>query len=184
MATLQMVLVPSPSVQSQGVSSSVLSGITYGTAMVCCSIAPFPYQEELLILNTMLAFCFQLHYVGAPFSQPIAPVTYMWRPHEKSKEDGNNNCHDVIECNEPCRIGFRSCFRQLWIWIHASAFSKGYDAIKCACQKLVNDISLDLIIMYLIIVHFNEAHECEQAISFGLRKILSINITGCYYLRC
>ncbi|KAK6260349.1 hypothetical protein SCA6_014823 [Theobroma cacao] len=111
MATLQMILVPSPSVQSQGVSSSVLSGITYGTAM--------------------------LHYVGAPFSQPIAPVTYMWRPHEKSKEDGNNNCHDVIECNEPCRIGFRSCFRQLWIWIHASAFSKGYDAIKCACQKLM-----------------------------------------------
>ena len=36
-----MVLVPSPSVQSEGVSDSVLSGITYGTAMVGRSIAAF-----------------------------------------------------------------------------------------------------------------------------------------------
>ncbi|XVF32911.1 hypothetical protein REPUB_Repub17cG0123600 [Reevesia pubescens] len=111
MAILKMVLVPSPSVQSEGVSGSVLSGITYGTAM--------------------------LHHVGAPFSQPIAPVTYMWRPHRQSKEDDNNNCLDVSECNEPCRIGYRSCFRQLWLWINASAFSEGYDALKCACQKLM-----------------------------------------------
>ena len=35
---LQMVLVPSPSVQSECVSDSVLSGITYGTAMVGHSV--------------------------------------------------------------------------------------------------------------------------------------------------
>ncbi|XWS31839.1 hypothetical protein CRYUN_Cryun23aG0110700 [Craigia yunnanensis] len=108
-AILQMVLVPSPSVQSEGVSDSVLSGITYGTAV--------------------------LHHVEAPFSQTIAPVTYMWRPCQQSKEDDNNNCLDVVECNEPC--GYHSCFRQLRLWIHASAFSEGYDALKCACQKLM-----------------------------------------------
>ncbi|XVF72760.1 hypothetical protein PTKIN_Ptkin12aG0146300 [Pterospermum kingtungense] len=111
MAILQMVLVPSPSVQSEGVSDSVLSGITYGTAM--------------------------LRHVEALFSQPIAPVTYMWCPRELSKEDDNNNGLDVLECNEPCSIDSHSCFRQLWLWIHASAFSDGYDALKCACQKLM-----------------------------------------------
>ncbi|KAL4354775.1 hypothetical protein GQ457_06G031370 [Hibiscus cannabinus] len=99
-AILEMVLVPSTSVKSDGVSGSVLSGVTYGIAM--------------------------LHHVGAPYSQPIAPVTYMWHPHRQSKEDDNNNC-------------YRSCFCQLWVWIHASAFSEGYDALKCACQKLMID---------------------------------------------
>lgn len=37
MAILQMVVVPSPSVQSEGVSDSVLSGITYGTGMIASS---------------------------------------------------------------------------------------------------------------------------------------------------
>ncbi|GMI72556.1 similar to yeast POP1 [Hibiscus trionum] len=93
-AILEMVLVPSTPVKSDGVSGSVLSGVTYGTAI--------------------------LHHVGAPYSRPIAPVTYMSHPHRKSKEDDNNNC-------------------QLWVWIHASAFSEGNDALKCACQKLMID---------------------------------------------
>ncbi|MBA0769512.1 hypothetical protein Gotri_018236 [Gossypium trilobum] len=110
-ATLEMVLVPFTSVKSEGVSDSVLSGVTYGTAM--------------------------LHHVGAPLSQPIAPVTYMWRPHQGSKKDDNNNCLDVVGSKEQCRTNSGSCFRQLWVWIHASAFNEGYDALKCACQKLM-----------------------------------------------
>lgn len=110
-ATLEMVLVPFTSVKSEGVSDSVLSGATYGTAM--------------------------LHHVGAPLSQPIAPVTYMWRPHQGSKKDDNNNCLDVVGTKEQCRTNYGSCFRQLWVWIHASAFNEGYDALKCACQKLM-----------------------------------------------
>ncbi|XVE81504.1 hypothetical protein DITRI_Ditri15bG0069800 [Diplodiscus trichospermus] len=113
MAVLRMVLVPCPSVQSEGGFDSVLSGITYGAAM--------------------------LHHVGASSSQPIAPVTYMWHPIQQSREDDNSNCHDVVECNEPYKIGHQSCFRQLWLWIHSSAFSEGYDALKCACQKVMND---------------------------------------------
>ena len=31
-----------------------------------------------------------------------------------------------------------SSFRQLWLWMHASAFNEGCDALKFACQKLVN----------------------------------------------
>ncbi|OMO82107.1 Ribonuclease P/MRP, subunit POP1 [Corchorus olitorius] len=111
-AVLQMVLLPSPSVQSEGVSDSVLSGITYGAAM--------------------------LHHVGAPLSKPIAPVTYMWRPYQQSKEDDSNSFGDHVE-TEPSRISYHSCFRQLWIWIHASAFSEGYDALKCACHKLMSE---------------------------------------------
>ena len=122
----------------------------------------------MLILNHLLVFFFQLHHVEVPFSQPIAPVTYMWRPQQQSKEDDNNNCLDVVECNEPCRIGNHSCFRQLWLWIHASGFSEGYDALKCACQKLINYPSLNFVRMFLIIVQFHKAHECESAISFGL----------------
>ncbi|XP_039061850.1 ribonucleases P/MRP protein subunit POP1-like [Hibiscus syriacus] len=112
-AILDMVMVPSISVKSDGDSGSVLSGITYGTAM--------------------------LHHVGAPHSRPIAPVTYMWHRHRQRKEDDNNNCLDVVERNEPCRINYSYCFRQLWVWIHASAFSEGHDALKCACEKLMID---------------------------------------------
>ncbi|XP_039012024.1 ribonucleases P/MRP protein subunit POP1-like isoform X1 [Hibiscus syriacus] len=112
-AILEMVMVPSTSVKSDCDSGSVLSGVTYGTAM--------------------------LHHVGAPYSQPIAPVNYMWHPHRQSKEEGNNNCLDVVKCNEPCRVNYSSCFCQLWVWIHASAFCEGYDTLKCACEKLMID---------------------------------------------
>uniref|UniRef100_F6HS99 Uncharacterized protein n=1 Tax=Vitis vinifera TaxID=29760 RepID=F6HS99_VITVI len=35
------------------------------------------------------------------------------------------------QTNECC-----SSFRQLWVWMHASAFNEGYDALKFACQEL------------------------------------------------
>ena len=41
MAILQMVLVPSPSVQSEDVSDTVLSGISYGTTMAGYSVTAF-----------------------------------------------------------------------------------------------------------------------------------------------
>ncbi|KAF5745934.1 putative Ribonucleases P/MRP protein subunit POP1 [Tripterygium wilfordii] len=124
MSILSMTLVPSPSVQSEDDLKSVLSGITYRRAM--------------------------LHHVGAPLSQSIAPVTYMWRPsHQQSREnDGNDSAADGSM--EPQRIACCSTFRQLWVWIHASAFVEGYDTLKIACQKemgergiLINCLSLE-----------------------------------------
>ena len=61
----------------------------------------------------------------------------MWRPLQK-KDIGSGAEHDNVESanstqtNECC-----PSFRQLWVWIHASALNEGYDALKFACQKLV-----------------------------------------------
>ncbi|KAK3170398.1 hypothetical protein Dsin_000176 [Dipteronia sinensis] len=104
---LQMVLVPSPSSQFEDISHSVLSGVIYGSAM--------------------------LHRVGVPLSQPIAPVTYRWKPYPNHDREGDGSFQNAVECNDPhvCH----SPFRQIWLWMHASAFDEGYNALKLACQK-------------------------------------------------
>ncbi|KAJ1411574.1 Ribonuclease P/MRP, subunit POP1 [Sesbania bispinosa] len=126
---LRMVLVPSPATvtHSGNHDDSVLSGVTYGTAM--------------------------LYQVGAPVSQPIAPVTYIWRPtfqrNMSSDLDGRNHHssfrqhdisdepikHDVDLYEKTDRMKHDSSFRHLWVWIHASAFEEGYDNLKLACHK-------------------------------------------------
>ncbi|KAJ9692920.1 hypothetical protein PVL29_011842 [Vitis rotundifolia] len=110
LSTLSMVLVPYPSAHSEDIPRSVLSGAVYGSAM--------------------------LHHVGAPGSKSIAPVTYMWRPLQKKDIGIGAEHHNVdsvysTQTNECC-----SSFRQLWVWMHASAFNGGYDALKFACQEL------------------------------------------------
>ncbi|BBG92682.1 ribonuclease Ps [Prunus dulcis] len=97
-------------VPSSSSASSVISGIMYDSAM--------------------------LHHLGAPFSTPIAPVTYMWRP-SGQPSDGCNG----LEGTENS-----STFRQLWVWIHASVLTEAYHTLKLACQKegiLINCISLE-----------------------------------------
>ncbi|KAH0982044.1 hypothetical protein GBA52_009221 [Prunus armeniaca] len=93
---------------------SVISGIIYDSAM--------------------------LHHLGAPFSTPIAPVTYMWRP-SGPPSDGCNG----LEGTENS-----STFRQLWVWIHASVLTEACHTLKLACQKemdnrdiLINCFSLE-----------------------------------------
>ncbi|KAL9360301.1 hypothetical protein Peur_048424 [Populus x canadensis] len=110
---LNMVLVPSPSAQSRDIAKSILTGVIYGTAM--------------------------LHHAGAPVSQPIAPVNYMWRPSCLRNRENGNNEHSSGGCNETQISDACSSHRQLWVWIHASAFSEGYDALKFACQKQMNE---------------------------------------------
>ncbi|ONI14814.1 hypothetical protein PRUPE_3G010600 [Prunus persica] len=101
-------------VPSSSSAPSVISGIIYDSAM--------------------------LHHLGAPFSTPIAPVTYMWRP-SGQPSDGCNG----LEGTENS-----STFRQLWVWIHASVLTEAYHTLKLACQKemdnrgiLINCISLE-----------------------------------------
>ncbi|CAL5195210.1 unnamed protein product [Lathyrus oleraceus] len=115
-SVLRMVLVPSPTEATHpgNHNDSVLSSITYGTAM--------------------------LHQVGAPVSQAIAPVTYMWRPtfQENITDLGVSDekiIPDVDLCEKSERLECISSFRHLWVWIHASAFEEGYDNLKLACQK-------------------------------------------------
>ncbi|XP_042503361.1 ribonucleases P/MRP protein subunit POP1 isoform X1 [Macadamia integrifolia] len=112
LSILRMALVPSPSLLREEVSHSVLSGVSYGRAM--------------------------LHHIGVLNSQLVAPVTYMWRPLSRQRldiaEDLTSN-GDSKSQNGPCK----SSFRQLWIWIHAAAFVEGYDALKFACQKLMDE---------------------------------------------
>ncbi|XP_057966682.1 ribonucleases P/MRP protein subunit POP1 isoform X2 [Malania oleifera] len=111
LSVLSMVLVPFPSAHFEDISS-ILSGVAYGSAI--------------------------LHHIGAPVSQPIAPVTYMWRPF--SQHIVQMDAHD---CNldgysEPREIE-NSSFRQFWAWLHASAFNEGYDTLKLACQKQMDE---------------------------------------------
>ncbi|KAM4119411.1 hypothetical protein ACJW30_03G056900 [Castanea mollissima] len=123
-SVLKSLMVPSPSDLSETSSRSVISGAMYGSAM--------------------------LHHVGAPLSQPIAPVTYMWRPVCQQNRDSDAMDHDDDGCDKPGNIESSSSFRQMWVWIHVSAFSEGFDALKFTCQKemdergiLINCVSLE-----------------------------------------
>lgn len=96
-------------------------------------------------VKTHLIFVsWQLYRVGSPVSQPIAPVTYMWRPisqQNMSMElDGNDESmkHDVDLCKKSDAMQHGASFRQLLVWLHASAFEEGYDNLKLACQKEVH----------------------------------------------
>ena len=87
----------------------------------------------------------QLHHVGAPLSQPIAPVTYMWRPVCQQNRDSDAMDRDGDGRDKPENIESGSSSRQMWVWIHVSAFSEGFDALKFACQKEVRILNLVLI---------------------------------------
>ncbi|XP_077218174.1 ribonuclease Ps isoform X2 [Tasmannia lanceolata] len=111
---LGMVLVPSPAVIPEGQFCPLFCGVCYGSAT--------------------------LHHIGAPVSKLIAPVTYMWRP--CFRDQLNVDCGEDpilngfhMACNNECSTSLR----QLWIWIHAAAFSEGFDALKSACQKLMHE---------------------------------------------
>ncbi|KAK7262442.1 hypothetical protein RJT34_30015 [Clitoria ternatea] len=128
-SVLKMVLEPSlaTATHPENHDDSVLSGATYGSAI--------------------------LYQVGAPVSQPIAPVTYMWRPTSQQnmsiEPNGRNHQsssrhhdigkdsseYDVELCERSDRMKHISSVRHLWLWIHASAFEDGYESLKLACQK-------------------------------------------------
>eukprot|EP00261_Vitis_vinifera_P036406 XP_019077649.1 PREDICTED: ribonucleases P/MRP protein subunit POP1-like [Vitis vinifera] len=116
LSILSMVLVPSPSAHSEDIPRSVLSGAVYGRAM--------------------------LHHVGAPGSKSIAPVTYMWRPLQKKDIGIGAEHHNVDSVNSTRTNECCSSFRQLWVWMHASAFNEGYDALKFACQELMDETGI------------------------------------------
>ncbi|KAF4363855.1 hypothetical protein F8388_000520 [Cannabis sativa] len=112
MSILNAVLVPSQPGYSGDVSTSIIYGAIYDNAM--------------------------LHHIGAPVSKPIAPVTYMWRPCSLRNRDNTAAAADAVNSLgsvKPETTDLGSCFRQLWVWIHASAFDEGYGALKFACQK-------------------------------------------------
>ncbi|KAK3435169.1 LOW QUALITY PROTEIN: hypothetical protein EUGRSUZ_D02543 [Eucalyptus grandis] len=119
---LDRVLVPSPSAHAMDMSHSILSGVTYGRAMVNNSME------------------FKLHHAGTPLSKPIAPVMYMWRHLDqhntgKVQQDCTLNREGVPE-----NIDGSVPFCRLWVWIHTSAFTEGSDALKCACQKEMDEL--------------------------------------------
>lgn len=67
----------------------------------------------------------------------------MWRP--TCQQDKDNDASAVYDCviSNGLEVTERSStFRHLWVWIHASAFTAGYDALKLACQKEVSMLSL------------------------------------------
>ncbi|KAJ8899138.1 hypothetical protein K2173_011135 [Erythroxylum novogranatense] len=113
LSVLRMVLVPPPLAESLDANTSVLSGATYANSM--------------------------LHHVGAPTSQSIAPVFYLWRPphiHNRGTDGDECNfeaCNEAQSCESCLTCG------QVWVWIHVSAFDEGYDALKLACQKQLNE---------------------------------------------
>ncbi|OVA02515.1 Ribonuclease P/MRP [Macleaya cordata] len=114
LSILRMVLVPTRSVCLEELSTSVLSGVCYGSAM--------------------------LHHVGAPFSQLIAPVTYMWRPLiKKDIEIEAEKVSIPAGSSTTCSSTCDSPFRKLWLWIHAAAYSEGFDALRCASQKQMDE---------------------------------------------
>ncbi|KAH7655112.1 Ribonuclease P protein [Dioscorea alata] len=115
LSVLKMVLLPSISDDWKKLYKSIAYGVCYGNAM--------------------------LYHVGTHLSQLIAPVMYMWRPFDRG------NAHICVEqdhnsgrCSMPDENSHSNLsYRQLWIWIHAAAFNEGFDALRSACQKLMDE---------------------------------------------
>lgn len=79
----------------------------------------------------------QLHHGGATCSHTIAPVTYMWQPHECSEIKDVDKGHGLHDTKT---IDNSSALRLVWIWIHAAAFKEGFDAVECASRREVRYI--------------------------------------------
>ncbi|KAF8033426.1 hypothetical protein BT93_D2132 [Corymbia citriodora subsp. variegata] len=112
-SVLDRVLVPSPSAHSMDMSHSFLSGVTYGRAVrVSCS-------------SIMLEYLFP----------PIAPVIHMWR-HLAQHNTGKvqQDCTLNVE-GVPDNIDGSVPFRRICVWIHVSAFTEGFDALKSALHE-------------------------------------------------
>lgn len=144
MSVLNKLLVPSLSSLSEDISHSILTGVMYGSAMVGLTYSDDGNDLGLYSKNScfsriifMKPFFVQLHHVGAPLSQPIAPVTYMWRPHNYQAGEEDANFQNDVVSNETHVCHSQS--RQLWLWIHASAFDEGYNAVKLASEEQVNN---------------------------------------------
>ncbi|CAN4115014.1 unnamed protein product [Withania somnifera] len=110
LSVLNTVLVPSPYSHCEDASNDILSGAIYGSAV--------------------------LHHVGATFSKTIAPVTYMWQPQQCRKADTQVDHANI--CGEKQKIDGCASLRRLWVWIHAAAFSEGYNALQNACERQVD----------------------------------------------
>uniref|UniRef100_A0A7N0UN87 Uncharacterized protein n=1 Tax=Kalanchoe fedtschenkoi TaxID=63787 RepID=A0A7N0UN87_KALFE len=111
LSVLKMVLVP-PSETMPKDDCPVLAGAICGNAM--------------------------LHHVELPSPQAIAPVTYMWRPIQPQEIRSNEHC-DREGCDDSNCPKDHSSHRQLWIWLHASVVDEGFEALKVACSKLINE---------------------------------------------
>lgn len=76
----------------------------------------------------------------------------MWRPFQR-QDVVDADCHSADGYNG--RQGIEgSSFRQLLVWIHASAFSEAYDALKLASQKQVYQTTSFLFIFYFYNLSF------------------------------
>ncbi|XP_021768715.1 uncharacterized protein LOC110733017 [Chenopodium quinoa] len=106
---LSMLLVPSMIDHSEDICQRFLSGDIYGCAM--------------------------LHHARQDGFDAICPVTFMWRPlHQHS-----NVAKKDKEADENMETESSFQLRQLWIWMHPSAFREGLDCLKLACQKMTNE---------------------------------------------
>uniref|UniRef100_J3NA70 Uncharacterized protein n=2 Tax=Oryza brachyantha TaxID=4533 RepID=J3NA70_ORYBR len=117
LSIVRMVLHPSPEDKTPGLKhlhGQVMRGVCYENAMLCR--------------------------VGSPHSEIVGPVTYMWRPF--FRESGKLVTEDVDYSNSQIRVDEGKCGsvrRQLWIWIHPAVLSEGFEALKVACEKQMQE---------------------------------------------
>ncbi|CAH9133790.1 unnamed protein product [Cuscuta epithymum] len=84
------------------------------------------------ILSGLICCKAMLHRFGEPFSSPIAPIMYMWQP--------QNSCSINAKVTESTfkslsGVDEIASSRRLWIFIHASAFGEGFEALQHACKQ-------------------------------------------------
>ncbi|KAL2934893.1 Ribonucleases P/MRP protein subunit POP1 [Bienertia sinuspersici] len=95
--------------RSEDICKRLLSGEIYGRAM--------------------------LHHAKLDGYNAICPVTFMWRPLHR-----HGNVHtDDRGTDDNMNVESSSQFRQLWIWMHPSAFSEGLTCLSLACSKMTNE---------------------------------------------
>ncbi|CAI9108481.1 OLC1v1008079C1 [Oldenlandia corymbosa var. corymbosa] len=122
-----------------------------------------------------------LRHVGPLNSKSIAPVTYMWRSRQSNSvcKVGETGDYDEQQSVDNCAL-----LRQLWLWIHPSAFSEGYCVLQSECERtagrLITCMSLEGKLAKLELIG-SRAFELIWKI---LQPIRSVSMDSCALQKC
>ncbi|PKU68437.1 ribonuclease P/MRP protein subunit POP1 [Dendrobium catenatum] len=79
----------------------------------------------------------ELYHVRSPLPKFISPVIYMWLP--LKRDENYMDSEQLFDRSSSSKSECSTSPRQLWIWLHPAAYNEGFDALRCACQKQMNE---------------------------------------------
>ncbi|KAL0921913.1 hypothetical protein M5K25_005859 [Dendrobium thyrsiflorum] len=104
-------------------------------------LRPFPSDfSDQMSKNIFYGACYansMLYDIRSPLPKFIAPVIYMWLPLKRNEYYMDSE--QLFDQSSSCKSECSTSPRQLWIWLHPASYNEGFDALRCACDKQMNE---------------------------------------------